>query len=335
MKNKDANIPLCNRRIKQLRLEKNWSQTHVAQQADISKNYLSMIESGARNPSEVLLCKLANILDVDYNWLISDCHTEKDTALEASAKTNLVNQFDGRQLSKFPWEYKQDLNDLDLSLVLWMLYRFTDLSLDKMSDLLLVDKGCLYDLMAGSSENEEYQRRKVEFREDTLMLLGDIDDFEVVCEKITETLDILKSEYYDQQLTNLRREMKTFLDKVSKKSLQEGVIDARNVPGIVGQFQLFDAGDNRVWHCFVCKESYKYKRKDSYKRIAEMVVNQTMTFSERDTVVLVTRDVAAFSNMLVAIDTLKNKMDDALPSYSLAMLRDNIDESVYLPCAKT
>lgn len=50
--------------IKELRLNKKLTQEQVAKMADISKDYVSLIERGERNPSDKLKQKLADIYNV-------------------------------------------------------------------------------------------------------------------------------------------------------------------------------------------------------------------------------------------------------------------------------
>lgn len=56
-------------RIKYLRSIKKWSQEDLALEANINKNYISDIERGTRNPTLMILERIANALDVSLSEL--------------------------------------------------------------------------------------------------------------------------------------------------------------------------------------------------------------------------------------------------------------------------
>jgi transcriptional regulator with XRE-family HTH domain len=58
--------------LKQLRSRRGWSQEQFAFEAGVHRTYISDLERGARNPSILLLEKLAVALDVPASELISD-----------------------------------------------------------------------------------------------------------------------------------------------------------------------------------------------------------------------------------------------------------------------
>ncbi len=58
--------------LKRLRAAKGWSQERFAFEANIHRTYISDLERGARNPSIVLLEKLAVPLCVPASELIAD-----------------------------------------------------------------------------------------------------------------------------------------------------------------------------------------------------------------------------------------------------------------------
>lgn len=51
-------------RIKYLRSIKKWSQEDLALEANINKNYISDIERGTRNPTLMILERIANALEI-------------------------------------------------------------------------------------------------------------------------------------------------------------------------------------------------------------------------------------------------------------------------------
>ena len=56
-------------RIRYLRQEKNWSIEDLALEAGINRNYLSDLERGTRNPTLMILNKIAKALGIDLNVL--------------------------------------------------------------------------------------------------------------------------------------------------------------------------------------------------------------------------------------------------------------------------
>lgn len=56
-------------RIKYLRSIKKWSQEDLALEANINKNYISDIERGTRNPTLMILERIANALDISLSEL--------------------------------------------------------------------------------------------------------------------------------------------------------------------------------------------------------------------------------------------------------------------------
>lgn len=56
--------------LRRLRLEKGWSQEEFADRADIHRTYVSDIERGARNPTIIVVEKLAAPLGVTAGSLL-------------------------------------------------------------------------------------------------------------------------------------------------------------------------------------------------------------------------------------------------------------------------
>ena len=56
-------------RIRYLRQLKNWSIEDLALEAGINRNYLSDLERGTRNPTLMILNKIATALGIDLNIL--------------------------------------------------------------------------------------------------------------------------------------------------------------------------------------------------------------------------------------------------------------------------
>ena len=56
-------------RIRYLRQQKNWSMEDLALEAEINRNYLCDLERGTRNPTVVVLNKIAKALDINLSTL--------------------------------------------------------------------------------------------------------------------------------------------------------------------------------------------------------------------------------------------------------------------------
>ena len=56
-------------RIRYLRQKNNWSIEDLALEAGINRNYLGDLERGTRNPTLVILNKIAKALGIDLNVL--------------------------------------------------------------------------------------------------------------------------------------------------------------------------------------------------------------------------------------------------------------------------
>lgn len=67
-------------RVKEHRLEREWSQEHLAKLAGTTKGYISQIENGKRDPSAETLRSLAAAFDLDVTEMIAP---ETEEAIEA------------------------------------------------------------------------------------------------------------------------------------------------------------------------------------------------------------------------------------------------------------
>ncbi len=57
--------------IKRLRQEKGWSQEKLAFEADFHRTYISGLERGVRNPTIIVLAKIAKVFAVPAKELLS------------------------------------------------------------------------------------------------------------------------------------------------------------------------------------------------------------------------------------------------------------------------
>ena len=64
------------RRLRELRLEKGWSQETLANLADIDRTYIPGIESGKRNVTIVILEKLSRSFEINISDLLGEIDKE-------------------------------------------------------------------------------------------------------------------------------------------------------------------------------------------------------------------------------------------------------------------
>lgn len=88
-------------RIKELRLARGWTQSHLAQLAGTDKGYISQLENGKRDPSAETLRSLAAAFDVEAAHLI------ESSTPSGAATVRLLAAFE--QLSTADQEYLQSL----------------------------------------------------------------------------------------------------------------------------------------------------------------------------------------------------------------------------------
>lgn len=83
-------------KIRHLRLNKNLSYQELASKTELSTSYLSDIEKGKRYPKPDKISKLANALEVDYNYLVSTTGSKK--------LQPIINLINSKILKLFPFE---------------------------------------------------------------------------------------------------------------------------------------------------------------------------------------------------------------------------------------
>lgn len=72
-------------RIKKLRVEKNFTQTFLAEQLGITKAMISAYETNVRKPSTNIMLKLTDIFNVSLDFLLGK---EEDKYLDISSLTD-------------------------------------------------------------------------------------------------------------------------------------------------------------------------------------------------------------------------------------------------------
>lgn len=64
-------------RIKELREEKGWNQNRLALELNVSQSTISFYETGERSPDLETLIQLANLFDVNVDYLVGRSATKK------------------------------------------------------------------------------------------------------------------------------------------------------------------------------------------------------------------------------------------------------------------
>lgn len=93
------------KRIKEKRLEKSWSQEEFAEKVGLSTGYISMIERGEKIPKLDTFIRIANVLNVNSDELLTDVleqgfiirvtkYTEEIGNLSASDKKRIYGILD-------------------------------------------------------------------------------------------------------------------------------------------------------------------------------------------------------------------------------------------------
>jgi transcriptional regulator with XRE-family HTH domain len=62
---------LLGRNVQRLRLDHGWSQDELAEQSGLHRTYVSQVERGVRNPTLMIIAKLAKALGVPPSDLLA------------------------------------------------------------------------------------------------------------------------------------------------------------------------------------------------------------------------------------------------------------------------
>ena len=73
-------------RIRRCRLEQGLTQEQLAERIDIAPNYLGQIENGKRGVNIANLIKIANELDITFDYIMSDVNQAAITEAEDNKK---------------------------------------------------------------------------------------------------------------------------------------------------------------------------------------------------------------------------------------------------------
>ncbi len=80
--------------IKAARLERNMTQLKLSKMAELSRNYLALVESGSRKPSLDAISKLAKALEMEAHELLADDRLLKDIRERVLAKFGGLDQIE-------------------------------------------------------------------------------------------------------------------------------------------------------------------------------------------------------------------------------------------------
>jgi len=94
-------------RLRQLRLEKKWSQAELAEKVGVHQKQISAYERGTNNPSTDVLIKLAETFDVSIDYIAF----EKSGGSKSSIKDReLLEYFEA--IDNFPDDQKQTAKEI-------------------------------------------------------------------------------------------------------------------------------------------------------------------------------------------------------------------------------
>lgn len=97
-KNYVVNYELLGNRIRELRLEKKWSQQTLSEKCDTSTTNISHIERAATIPSLETLVRIANALQVSINTLLCDSLESGVTPVFEERIHKLLNDCTDREI---------------------------------------------------------------------------------------------------------------------------------------------------------------------------------------------------------------------------------------------
>lgn len=71
-KDKDIKLLKLGQRIRDIRSEKDMTQSELAERSDVASNYIAMLERGERNPTYLTLLKIAGGCGVSISELVKE-----------------------------------------------------------------------------------------------------------------------------------------------------------------------------------------------------------------------------------------------------------------------
>lgn len=69
---KDIKLALLGKRIREIRIQKEMTQSEIAERSGVASNYIAMLERGERNPTYLTLLKIADGFGMNICELVKD-----------------------------------------------------------------------------------------------------------------------------------------------------------------------------------------------------------------------------------------------------------------------
>ena len=93
-------------RIRQRRTESHLTQERLAEQAEVSKSFISEVESGATAASGLVYLRIARALDVSVQWILSGA---EDIALGESSSEPVIHPLLSEIAEREGWTHRETL----------------------------------------------------------------------------------------------------------------------------------------------------------------------------------------------------------------------------------
>lgn len=69
---KDIKLALLGKRIREIRIQKEMTQSEIAERSGVASNYIAMLERGERNPTYLTLLKIADGFGMNICELVKE-----------------------------------------------------------------------------------------------------------------------------------------------------------------------------------------------------------------------------------------------------------------------
>ncbi len=91
----NLNYDIIGKRIREARKAKKWTQSELAENLGLSVNTIARLETNNATMSLKTAIKLANILEIDINYLVSDFNSDSEKPLDMLINS-LLNEFSAK-----------------------------------------------------------------------------------------------------------------------------------------------------------------------------------------------------------------------------------------------
>jgi transcriptional regulator with XRE-family HTH domain len=99
-KRRENQVVLLGRRVRDLRVQKGWTQQELGEKADINYKFLGEIERGQQNPSFGILVKIATALGVELSEFFRLGHEMSDRKEIETRITNILKSLPDQDLKR-------------------------------------------------------------------------------------------------------------------------------------------------------------------------------------------------------------------------------------------